>query len=295
MSKQLDDLAIFVAIARAGSVSAAARKLRLPKSSVSRALSRLEQSLRVQLVHRSTRQLNLSPAGTALLARAEPLVSALAQTLEPLAEAEVPSGLLRVTCTVDFGFAVMAELVARFVARYPQVQVEVHSSNALVDLIGRGFDLGVRFSIKSGLRDSSLVARRVGTLHTRLVAAPTYLARRGTPRSLLELRAHEWVTYKGAESILFELPRGSKRLPAKGRVRGDDMSFVHAAARAGVGIAFLPAFLADPDISAGVLVPVLPKWKVSSGGVWVVHPPARPLPARVSAFRDLVTEALAGT
>jgi DNA-binding transcriptional LysR family regulator len=295
MSKQLDDVAIFVAIARAGSVSGAARKLRVPKSSVSRALARLEGSVRAQLVHRSTRHLSLSAAGTALLARAEPLVDALAATLEPIAEAEVPSGLLRVTCTVDFGAAVMAELVARFVARYPQVKVEVHSNNALVDLIGRGFDIGIRFSVKSGLRDSSLVARRVGTLQTRLVAAPTYLARRGTPRTLPELREHEWVMYKGVESILFELPRGAKRLPAKGRVRGDDMSFVHAAARAGVGIAFLPSFLADPDIGAGVLVPVLPKWKVSSGSVWVVHPPARPLPARVSAFRDLVAETLEET
>jgi len=295
MPKPLDDLAIFVAIARAGSVSGAARKLRLPKSSVSRGLSRLEESLRTRLVHRTTRRLNLSPAGSALLARAEPLLDALVATLEPSAEAEMPSGLLRVTCTVDFGAAVLAELVARFVARYPQVQVEVHSNNGLVDLIGRGFDLAVRFSVKPALRDSSLVARRVGTLHTRLVAAPTYLARRGTPRTLAELRAHEWVLYKGAESILFELPRGSKRLPAKGRVRGDDMSFVLASARAGIGIAFLPAFLADPEINAGTLVPVLPKWKVSSGGVWVVHPPARPLPAHVSAFRDLVAEALAGT
>jgi len=294
MPKQLDDLAIFVAIARAGSVSGAARKLRLPKSSVSRGLSRLEQSLRAQLIHRSTRQLNLSPAGVALLARAEPLVDALSATLEPLAEAQLPSGLLRVTCTVDFGAAVLAELVARFVARYPQVEVEVHSSNALVDLIGGGFDLAVRFSVKSGLRDSSLVARRVGALHARLVAAPVYLARRGTPRTLPELHEHEWVMYKGLPSILSELPRGSKRLPTKGRVRGDDMSFVHAAARAGVGIALLPAFLADPEINSGLLVPVLPKWRVSSGSVWVVHPPARPLPARVSAFRDFVVETLTG-
>jgi len=293
MSKPLDDLAVFVAIARAGSLSAAARKLRLPKSSVSRSLSRLEQSLRARLVHRSTRRLNLSAAGVALLARSEPLLDALTAALQPLAEAELPSGLLRVTCTADFGATVLAELVARFVARYPQVQVEVHSNNALVDLVGRGFDLGVRFSAKSSLRDSSLVARRVGTLHTRLVAAPAYLARRGSPRTLAELRTHEWVLYKGAESILFELPHGSKRLAAKGRVRGDDMSFVLAAARAGVGIAFLPSFLADPEISAGTLVPVLPKWKVSSGGVWVVHPPARPLPASVRAFRDLLAEALA--
>jgi len=295
MSKRLDDLAIFVAIARAGSVSGAARKLRLPKSSVSRGLSRLEESLRAQLVYRSTRHLNLSPAGMSLLTRAEPLVDALAATLEPIAETEVPTGLLRVTCTVDFGSAVMAELVARFVARYPQVQVEVHSNNTLVDLIGRGFDLGVRFSVKPRLPDSSLVARRVGTLQTRLVAAPAYLARRTPPRTLSELREHEWVTYKGAESIQFERQRRGKRLPAKGRVRGDDMSFIHAATRAGVGIALLPAFLADPDINAGVLIPVLPKWRVSGGGVWVVHPPARPLPARVSAFRDLVAAAFAAT
>ena len=140
-----------------------------------------------------------------------------------------------------------------------------------------------------------LHVRRVGTLHTRLVAAPAYLARRGTPRTLPELREHEWVVYKGLESVLFQLPRGERRLPAKGRVRGDDMSFVLAATRAGVGIAVLPAFLADPEINAGTLVPVLPKWKVSSGGVWVVYPPARPLPVRVSAFRDLVAEELAAT
>jgi len=295
MSKPLDDLAVFVAIARAGSVSGAARKLRLPKSSVSRGLARLEATLGAQLVHRSTRHLSLSPAGNALLVRAEPLLDALTATLEPITEAEVPSGLLRVTCTVDFASAVMAELVARFVARYPQVQVEVHSNNDLVDLIGRGFDLGVRFSVKSALRDSSLVARRVGTLHTRLVGSPSYLARHGTPRTLPELGRHDWVMYKGLHSILFELPRGKRRLPTKGRVRGDDMSFVHAAARAGAGVALLPAFLADPDINSGVLVPVLPKWKVSSGGVWIVHPPARPVPARVRAFRDLVIEALAAT
>jgi DNA-binding transcriptional LysR family regulator len=293
MSKPLDDLAIFVAVARAGSLSAASRKLGSPKSSVSRSLARLEESLRAKLVHRTTRRLTLSTAGTALFARAEPLVTALEAALEPVAEADVPSGLLRVTCTVDFAASVMAELVARFVARYPQVRVEVNSSNDIVDLIGSGYDLGIRFSVKAGLRDSSLVARRVGTLRTQLVAAPSYLARAGTPRSLPELRDHEWVMYKGTESVLFERSRGTKRLPAKGRVRGDDMSFVLAAARAGAGIALLPSFLADAEIAAGSLVPVLPKWKPGTGAIWIVHPPVRPLPARVSAFRDLVAEALA--
>lgn len=293
MPPSLDDLAVFVAVARAASISGAAAKLQLPKSSVSRALARLEEALNQQLVHRTTRRLRLSDAGEALLAHAEPLVSALGEALSPAASAETPSGLLRITCTIDFGATVVAELVARFVARYPAVQVEVHLSNGIVDLVSGGFDLGVRFSTKERLRDSTLVARRVGRLYTRLVAAPSYLARRGTPRNADELRDHDWVGYVGAESLVLGQGRKKLRIATRARVRCDDMFFARAAARAGAGITLLPWFLAEPELNAGALQAVLPKAQLASGNIWVVHPPARNLPAKVSAFRDLVAEALA--
>lgn len=295
MSPSLDDLAVFVAVARAASVSRAAAKLQLPKSSVSRALVRLEASLNRKLVHRTTRQLRLSDAGEALLTQAEPLVAGLGETLSLAPDAETPSGLLRITCTIDFGATVIADLVARFVARYPAVKVEVNLSNGIVDLVSGGFDLGVRFSTKQRLRDSTLVARRVGQLYTRLVAAPSYLARRGTPRSPEDLRDHDWVTYGGAGALSLGMGRNQQRVAIRGRIRCDDMFFIRAAVRAGAGIGLLPWFLAEPELSAGTLQAVLPKLQLPSGSVWIVHPPARNLPAKVSAFRDLVVEALAGS
>ena len=293
MPPSLDDLSVFVAVARAASVSGAAAKLQLPKSSVSRALVRLEAALNRQLLHRTTRHVRLSDAGAALLAQAEPLVASLGETLRLAPDTETPSGLLRITCTIDFGATVIAELVARFVARYPAVEVEVHLSNAIVDLVSEGFDLGVRFSTKQRLRDSTLVARRVGQLYTRLVAAPSYLARRGVPRSPDDLRDHDWVTYRGAGSLSLGTGRNRQRLAVRGRIRCDDMFFARAAVRAGAGIGLLPWFLAEPELSAGTLQAVLPKLQLASGSVWVVHPPARNLPAKVSAFRDLVVEGLA--
>lgn len=294
MTPSLDDLSIFMTIGQAGSISGAAAKLHLPKSTISRALARLEAAMAVALVHRTTRRSRLSSAGEALLERAAPLVAALDQAVAQVPGREAtPSGLLRLTCTIDFGAVVLAELVARFVARYPEVEVEVHATNAVVDLIEGGFDLGLRFSPRRQLRDSSLIARRVGTLHTQLVASPKYLARRGAPRSPRDLGDHDWVTYAGTESLVLETPGAARRFARRGRIRCDDMFFAQAAARAGAGIALLPSFLAEPDVLAGALVRVLPKWHVQSGVVWLVHPASRNVPSRVTAFRDFVTEALA--
>jgi len=292
MSASLDDLAVFLAIARVGSVSGAALKLHRPKSSVSRALARLEAALGEQLVQRTTRRSRLSAAGEGLLARAEPLVEALAQNLTPSADAQTPSGLLRITCTVDFGAIVVAELVARFVDRHPAVRVEVHATNAIVDLVAGGFDLGIRFSAKRGLRDSTLVARRLGTLRGQLVASPAYLARRGAPRTLQDLRTHDWVTYAGTETFLLVSKGKSRRVTTSGRIRCNDMFFARAAVRAGAGVAVLPSFLAEPELDAGGLMAVLPQWQLASGALWLVYPPTRKLPAKVTAFSQLVVEAL---
>ncbi|HEX4340532.1 MAG TPA: LysR substrate-binding domain-containing protein [Polyangiaceae bacterium] len=294
MTASLDDLAIFVAVARASGVSGAAASLRIPKSSVSRGLARLEASLGVELVHRTTRRCRLSTAGEALLAQTESLVSSLGDALSDVPDTDPrPSGVLRVTSTTDFGATVLAAVVARFVERHPGVVVETHLSNDMVDLVAGGIDLAVRFSRRRRLADSALVATRAGALRTELVASPRYLARRGTPRSPRELAGHEWITYSGAESVVLEAPEGSERVAAGGRIRCDDMFFAQAAARAGGGITLLPSFLAESDLAAGALVRVLPKWRLPSGVVWLVHPAMRTLPSKITAFRDLLMETLA--
>jgi DNA-binding transcriptional LysR family regulator len=290
----LDDLAIFSAIARGPGISAAAVRLGLPKSSVSRALGRLEASLGVELIHRTTRRARLSTAGEALLERVGPLLSGLEAAVSLFPDREsTPAGLLRITCTVDFAATVVAELAARFVARYPQVSVQVHSNNALVDLIAGGYDFAFRFSTGRSMRSSALIARRLSSLQPQLVASPGYRARRGLPQSPRELEAHDFIQYVGAESIVLEAPGSLQRFAARGPLRCDDMFFALAAARAGAGIAFLPSFLAAQSIAAGELVLVLPRWRVQSGSIWLVYPAGRNLAAKVTAFRDFALAELA--
>jgi DNA-binding transcriptional LysR family regulator len=294
LPSRLDDLSVFVAIARGSGVSAASAKLGVPKSSVSRALARLEASLGVELVHRTTRRSRLSTAGEALLERVGPLLSELDAVVAKLPDREPsPAGLLRITCTVDFGATVLAEIVTRFVARYPEVSVDVQANNALVDLIAGGFDAGIRFSPHQRMTDSALVARRLGALHAQIVASPAYLARKGTPRAPQELARHDWITYVGAEAFVLEAPGEVQRLVAKGRIHCNDMFFAHAAVRAGGGITLLPSFLAQKSIATGELLPVMPRWQIRSGSIWFVHPAARNLPAKATAFRDFVAAELA--
>jgi DNA-binding transcriptional LysR family regulator len=246
-----------------------------------------------QLVHRTTRRFALSAAGEALLERAAPLVQSLGEVVSSAHEPQdVVAGRIRITTTVDFATTVLARLVTQFVTQYPRVSVDVHASNGIVDLVRGRFDLAVRFSAKARLRDSSLVARRIGTLTTQLVASPRYLARRPAPRNARELADHEWVTYVGVESLLVEIPEAAGAMAARGRVRCDDMFFAREAARAGAGIAALPSFLAKEDLASGALVPILPRRSASPAAVWLVQPPARNVPARVKVFAELLLASL---
>lgn len=289
----LNHLAVFAAVAEASGISAAAKRLGLPKSSVSRALSSLEGELGVQLVLRTTRQVSLSTAGAALYERVAPQLAALRSNVLELPEREeLPSGLLRVTAPVGFGAMVLAEIVARFTARYPAVEVEVQLSNAMVDLVADRFDVAIRLSSKR-LSDSSLLARSVGTETLQLCASPQYLARRGTPRIPGDLVHHAWVVMRGLETFVLRGPTGNNaRVVARSRVRCDDMLFLRGLARAGAGLAFVPSHLAEPDVLAGDLVRVLPRWAVPSTPIWLLTPHARKVPAKVAVFRDFVTEAL---
>jgi DNA-binding transcriptional LysR family regulator len=282
----------FVAVHDTGSFSAAANRLGVPRSTVSRAVSALEDALGVLLFHRTTRKVATTAAGLALFHRVAPPLVTLDTSLADLPDREeVPSGTLRVTATSDIGTAVLAEVVTRFTARYPDTQVELHFTNDVVDLIRAGFDLALRIS-RGPLGDSSLIARKVGVVLFQLYAAPSYLARTGTPRTPADLRDHDMVAFRGAPALQLSTAKSKSVVAARTRVTCDDMFFAREVLRTGGGIGALPTFIVDDDLASGVLARVLPRWVATAGAVYLVHPSRRHVPRKVTAFRDLLFEML---
>ena len=288
----LNLLRAFAAVHAAGSFSGAAATLGVPRSTVSRAVAALEELLKLSLFQRTTRKVTTTPVGLSLFERVAPQLESLDGALLDLPEqADAPSGTLRLTTTPDLGSVVLTEAVARYLRRYPAVQVELELSARVVDLVSEGFDLALRVA-RTRPKSSSLVARKVGEIVLQLYASPTYLARRAAPRSPAEASAHEWAAYdtgplslsgaRGAKSVVVPTPR----------VLSNDMFFQREALRAGCGIGPLPSFLADADVTNGTLVRVLPDWVVFSSNVVLVRPAHRHLPRKVQAFQELLLELL---
>lgn len=274
----LNQVRAFAAVHQAGSFSTAAKQLGVPRSTLSRAVSALEEETGVRLFQRTTRTVTTTAAGLALFERVAASLASIERSLADLPEAlEAPTGTLRLTTTVDLGVTLVAPVVAQFEARHPDVRVEVQLGGAMVDLVKERFDLALR--VASGkLASSSLVARRLGEVRFQYYASPGYLARRGTPRTEEELTGHDRISL-----------RGEKR---PGRTTCDDKLFARELARAGGGIALLPSYLASDDLEAGRLVRVLPGRSMASGAVFLVQPSQKQVPRRVSLFREMLLERL---
>lgn len=288
----LNLLRAFAAVHASGSFSAAAASLGVPRSTVSRAVAALEEQLKLSLFQRTTRRVTTTPVGVSLFERVAPQLESLELAVVDLPEqADAPSGTLRLTTTPDLGSIVLTEAIARYLRRYPAVQVELELTARLVDLVSEGFDLALRIP-RGRAKSSTLVARRVGEIVLQLYAAPGYLARHPAPRTPDEARDHEWASYD-SRPLPLSNSRGAKSVISPVfRVRSNDMFFQREALRAGCGIGALPSFLADADVTNGTLVRVLPDWVVLSSSVVLIHPAHRHLPRKVSAFQELLLELL---
>ena len=287
----LNDLGVFVAVVETENFSVAASRLGLPKSSVSRAVARLEEAMGMPMRHRTTRRVTVSTAGKALYEKVRGEIASLRHSVGEVPElGEEPSGLLRITAVADAS-EFLADLVAGFVSRYKAVAVDVRLTNEYVNIVAEGIDLALRFATKP-LKDSSLMARKLGPSTMQLYASPSYVARHGTPRTPKQLDEHDWVVYRRAAR--FPLRSGGRTtvVESRGRVSCDDLEFLRSALVNGVGIGYLPPPLAQSELAAGRLVRVLPSWSSPISDLWAIWPGGRQVPRKVSAFIDFTMEAM---
>ena len=288
----LNHVAVFARVVELESFTGAAKQLGLPKSSVSRTVTRLENELGVRLLQRTTRKLHLTEAGQAYYERARVALTGLEEAASAATNLSAePRGTVRVTAPADTGIMDLGELVGRFVRKYPLVHVEISLSSRFVDLVAEGFDLALR---AGKMADSSLVARKIGNDTLGLFASPAYLRRRGRPKSVPDLANHDCVLFRGTHGKSeWKLtgPRGEERVTVRGPLNADEMSFVQQAVSAGVGVALLPMIGVRLAAARGRLplpVRLLPEYSVGGNILNVVSPSARFQPASVIAFRDFL-------
>jgi DNA-binding transcriptional LysR family regulator len=292
-----NDLVLFARVADAGSFSRAAERAGLPKSTVSRRVAALEAHLGERLLLRTTRKLAVTDFGRSVLEHARHVadeVSAAAELAHTRTAA--PSGRLRVSMPGDLASLVLSSVLAEFLARYPDVSLELDLTPRRVDLFGENFDVALRMGELAD--DASLAARKLATWTAGLYAAPSYLARRGMPsepEALLEHDALRLLSRTG-EPGAWTLTRGEQQWEGMppGRATANSPDLLMRMARAGTGIAAVKHHFVDPYVRSGELVAVLPDWSLPAIDAWAVFPGRRLMPARTRAFVDMLVEKFAG-
>lgn len=285
----LNRASTFVRVVETGGFTRAAEALKLPPSSISRSVARLEEELGVALLERTTRKVSLTDAGRAFFERAREALAGLAQANElALDAAREAHGTVRMAVPPELGPR-LGEVLAAFLAQHPRIRVETTFTVHGAELVGQLVDLAVAIG---RLPDSALIARRIGTASNKLFAAPGYLAARGQPRKLADLERHDAVLLTGDESWELVGPRGPEQVRVSGRVVGDSVTFTAGAAIAGLGIALLPEFIGDDRIAKGQLQAVLPKYAEQSPMHLLTHG-GRHVPRRVALLRDHLAGSLA--
>lgn len=286
MLPDLEGLAIFAKVAELRSFSAAAADLGLSKPTVSKAVARLEDRLGSRLFNRTSRRLALTDAGRSLLERASRMLAeAEAAETEARAQSAVPRGLVRLAAPMSFGLREVAPALPDFFARYPDVSVDLHLSDATVDLIGEGFDAALRIA---ALPDSSMRARRLCGIPRVVVGSPSYLEAHGTPKHPRDLSAHACLGYAylpAADIWRFSNKAGDEfAVRTSGPLRANNADALMPALISGYGLAVQPLFLVRDALEKRQLVAVLTGWSLPEIALHLVMPPGGPRPARVEAL-----------
>ncbi len=289
----LNHISTFVRVVETGTFTAAATALGLPKSSVSRGVAQLEDSLGVRLLQRTTRKLNLTEAGRRYFQQVRAALGGLEQANGAVADMGTePRGIVRLTAPGDFSGGLLSDVIGTFVRTYPLIHVDVTLTGRWVNLIEEGFDLALR---AGKLRDSSLVARKIAVTELGLYASPAYLKRRGPPKRLADLANHDCLLHRSGQGIIpwrLTGPRGAELVAVTGPVTADSLGFIQGLAVKGAGIGLLPELGCEAEVSRGALVRILPAYAIRGGALHVVSPPLRHVPARVALLRECLIKEL---
>lgn len=286
----LNEVAVFIKVIQLGSFSKAAIALEMPNSTVSSKVSMLEKRLGVTLIQRTTRKLNITPAGQEYFKRCLIGVAEIeAAENEILVAKGEPQGLLRITAPVELGSIILPNLISRYTKKYPKVSVEVLLADRFVDLLGEGVDLAIR---AGELKDSSLIAKKLGEVYFALFATPKYLKLKSAPTHPKELQDHSCIQFTAVGREGWKLTSGKNSFFAalNGKTIINDLNMVKNLAINNMGIALMPTFFCHSEASSGKLIRVLPEWRTNLNPVHFVYPGQKFVTPKLSAFIELASE-----
>jgi DNA-binding transcriptional LysR family regulator len=290
----LEGLAIFAKVAELRSFARAAAELKVSKATVSKAVSRVEARLRTRLINRTSRRFALTDAGRQLAVRAANILAeGEAAEHATVAQATVPRGLVRLAVPMSFGLLHVAPLLPEFLAIFPEVSIDLHLGDAMVDIIGESYDAAIRIAVLPG---STLVARRLCEMPRYLVGSPEYLDKYGRPKHPLHLAQHRCLSYSyAATTEAWHFTQGAKSASVQpsGPLRVNNGDAMMPALIAGTGLGILPEFILREALDANQLERILPDWSLPLGAIYWVTPPGEPQPRRVEVLADFLLEKLA--
>ncbi len=295
---RIDAMQAFVRVVETGSFTQAADTLQSSRTRVTQLVQYLETHLRVKLLHRTTRKVNVTADGAAYYERVVRLLADLDDAETSLSAAsDAPRGRLRVDVPAPFASHVLMPALPAFHARYPDIQLDLGASDRKVDLLDENVDCVVR---GGELTDTSLRARHVGDLLLGVYAAPAYLARAGTPTHprALEDTPHRIIGYRGSRTgapLAYAMRRGDEQVHVHGRhaLSVDDGNAYLAAGLAGLGVLWLPQYMARAPLSRGELVPLFEDWRLDAMPMYVAFPPSRHVSRKLRVFIDWIVELMA--
>ncbi|OSQ39871.1 LysR family transcriptional regulator [Thalassospira mesophila] len=288
----LDGMTVFARVVEEQSFSGAARKLGMSKSAVSKHVTKLEDSLGIRLLNRTTRRLSLTDAGSTFYLHCARIVEEIETAEHALTDLRgTPRGILRISAPLTFGQRFLPNVIADFMELYPGLKVDIHLADHMVDLVAEGFDMAVRIT---RLRDSSMIARKLADFNGQLVASPDYLAKRGMPRKPADLSDHDVIAYTNVPNPNvweFEGTDGPTSVRVNPVLWCNNGEFTAVAAKRGLGIAAEPEFIIAEALHSGELVPVMPEYSTRlGGGIYAVYPERRHLPTKVRLFIDFLVK-----